>query len=88
MKTGLEMTTMKLKKEKKTMIEKIDAAKEKLVEVISKKLDNDTITSKELFDYAQILSNLKSSEEYKDMLSKAMLAAYPNGFNGGGGLIS
>lgn len=66
-------------------IEKIDAAKEKLVDVISKKLDSETITSRELFDYAQILSNLKSAEEYKETMKQAFATLQnPNGFNGGG----
>ena len=66
-------------------IEKIDAAKEKLVEVINKKLDSETITSRELFDYSQILSNLKSAEEYKETMKNAFAAlGTNNGFNGGG----
>lgn len=65
------------------MIEKIDELKIKLINVIDKKLDSEIITSRELFDYAQILSNLKSAEEYKEVMNKAFLASNPNRFNGG-----
>lgn len=67
------------------MIEKIDEVKMKLINVIEKNLDKGNLTSRELFDYAQILSNLKSAEEYKETMKHAFATlGNPNCLNGGG----
>ena len=58
--------------------EKIEALKEKLIERISKALDKETLTSRELYDYTYIIGQLKSSEQYSDILAKGFA-----GFNGG-----
>ena len=69
------------------MTEKIDELKIKLINVIEKKLDSENITSRELFDYAQILSNFKSIEEYKETMKSTFAALNANKDNNGGGFF-
>lgn len=59
--------------------EKIEALKEKLMDRISKALDKESLTSRELYDYTYIIGQLKSSEQYEDIIANGLA----NGFNGG-----
>ena len=69
------------------MIDKIDELKMKLIGVIEKNLDKENLTSRELFDYAQILSNLKSAEEYNETLKKTFEVLHANREDNDGGFF-